>query len=427
MHCLGQYPDDWKGKTFEYPIIAWVGGDTNQTVRDVIQAKLFGEPGSPGTGFIPEDCIGQIIPSRNISGGYDTVLIKHVSGGWSTIVFKSYQQGRDKWQGKGVHVLLLDEEPPLDIWGEAIARITATDGMLMLTFTPLKGLSGVVRGFYPHVDSQEKFMVRMELNEAMHDDGRSHLTAEKRKLMETRYPIHQRDARLRGLPILGDGLVYPVDENNILEPIVEEYGRHWRHIIGLDLGGDTSPTAFVHLALDPTTEVWHLLHVYSRVHAEIPIHASALMASKGGRINVAWPHDAMIKDRMAGITYANMYRQQGVRMLRDWAQFGPEMGGGNSVEPGVSMILSLMMEGRFKASLIHGKFWDEIRTYHRVNGVIRKEEDHVMDAIRYGIMMARFARPLRRDSLPTRTQEVYDPLRPGQLGKLRRGLPTRMN
>ena len=53
MHVTGQYPDWWEGHRFHHNIVAWVGGDTNNTVRDVIQAKLFGEPGAMGTGFGP--------------------------------------------------------------------------------------------------------------------------------------------------------------------------------------------------------------------------------------------------------------------------------------------------------------------------------------------------------------------------------------
>ena len=41
-HLTGEYPDWWEGRTFDQPIEAWAAGDTSQTVRDIIQAKLLG-------------------------------------------------------------------------------------------------------------------------------------------------------------------------------------------------------------------------------------------------------------------------------------------------------------------------------------------------------------------------------------------------
>jgi len=422
MHLTGDYPFWWTGKRFDHEIIVWCGGDTNLTTRDVIQAKLFSEPGDIGSGFLPKNCIGKATPSRNIGDAYDTVQIKHKCGKWSTLVFKSYQQGRPKWQGKGVHVIWLDEEPDIDIWGEAVARVTATDGIVLLTFTPLLGLSEVVRGFYPHCDSVEKHMTRMTLDEAQHEDGRSHLTPEVRKKMLTRYPRHQRDARLKGLPILGSGLIYPVLDSTILEPVCEP-GKHWRHIIGLDLGGAESPTAWAWLALDPTTDVLHLIHVYAEVDSRISTHASSLLAH-AKNVPVAWPHDANIEHD--GVTYANMYRKQGVRMLNESACFPKNEGGGRTVEPGISLILNRMQEGRFKVAMHLGKFWDELRTYHRSNGKIVKEDDHVLDAVRYGVMMLRHARPLKNYTMPSRTEKVYDPLAVAKRRYRNTGLPTRV-
>ena len=44
----------------------------------------------------------------------------------------------------------LDEEPPLDVYGECLIRTATTNGIIMLTFTPLEGLSDTVLQFQPH-------------------------------------------------------------------------------------------------------------------------------------------------------------------------------------------------------------------------------------------------------------------------------------
>jgi phage terminase large subunit-like protein len=62
-------------------------------------------------------------------------------------MFKAYEQGRAAWQGETLHGVWFDEEPPLDVYLEGLTRTNATGGIVMLTFTPLKGMSDVVRMF----------------------------------------------------------------------------------------------------------------------------------------------------------------------------------------------------------------------------------------------------------------------------------------
>ncbi len=69
--------------------------------------------------------------------------------GWSTLGFKSYQQGRGSFEGTALHGIWLDEEPPEDVYGECLIRTATTDGIVMLTFTPLAGMSEVVMSFMP--------------------------------------------------------------------------------------------------------------------------------------------------------------------------------------------------------------------------------------------------------------------------------------
>ena len=47
-----------------------------------------------------------------------------------------------------IHIWL-DEEPPEDVYGECLIRTATTDGIVMLTFTPLAGMSEVVMSFMP--------------------------------------------------------------------------------------------------------------------------------------------------------------------------------------------------------------------------------------------------------------------------------------
>jgi phage terminase large subunit-like protein len=44
-------------------------------------------------------------------------------------------------------VVWLDEEPPLDVYVECLVRTMTTGGLVMVTFTPLEGMSDVVMSF----------------------------------------------------------------------------------------------------------------------------------------------------------------------------------------------------------------------------------------------------------------------------------------
>lgn len=150
-HLTGRYPDWWTGRRYDRPTKWWAGSDTSETTRDTVQTKLIGPPADEtqwGTGAIPADCIISTNRRQGVANALDTVLVRHVSGGVSELGFKSYDQGRQKWQGAVRDGIWLDEEPPLDIYTEALTRTnTVDDGMVMLTFTPLLGMSDVVLSF----------------------------------------------------------------------------------------------------------------------------------------------------------------------------------------------------------------------------------------------------------------------------------------
>jgi phage terminase large subunit-like protein len=155
MHLTGRYPDWWNGKTFSDPVRMWAAGVTGLSTRDNPQRILVGPPQQAeawGTGMIPGDAIVETITSRGVVNALDAVVVRYGGGGdikrgESVLSFKSYEQGREKWQGETLQGLWFDEEPPLDIYTEGLTRTNATRGITMITFTPLQGMSEVVMLF----------------------------------------------------------------------------------------------------------------------------------------------------------------------------------------------------------------------------------------------------------------------------------------
>lgn len=155
MHLTGRYPDWWVGKVFDRPVRLWAAGVTGEGTRDNPQRVLVGPPQQQaawGTGMIPADAIAGMVMGRSVPGAIDSVVVRHGGGGdvqapESVLSFKSYEKGREKWQGETLHGVWFDEEPPLDIYSEGLTRTNATDGITIVTFTPLLGMSDVVLRF----------------------------------------------------------------------------------------------------------------------------------------------------------------------------------------------------------------------------------------------------------------------------------------
>lgn len=61
--------------------------------------------------------------ARGIADLVDTIRVRHISGGTSRIAFKSYEKGREKWQGETLHRVWFDEEPPHDIYDQGLTNM----------------------------------------------------------------------------------------------------------------------------------------------------------------------------------------------------------------------------------------------------------------------------------------------------------------
>lgn len=384
-HLTGRYPKWWKGRRWDRPVRAWAAGETSLAVRDTQQKKLCGEPGVDadfGSGLIPRDAFADK-PSlaRGVTDAYDTIQIKHVSGGTSVLRFKSYEQGRAKFQGETLDFVWFDEEPDLSIYSEGLTRITATGGMAYMTFTPLKGMSHVVARFTQE-KSDDRDLVSMTIDDALH------ISPQERKKIIDGYPAHEREARVKGIPMLGSGRIFQVSEEAISEPMLDYIPAFWPKIWGIDFG-ISHPFAAALLLWDRDNDVIHVHHVI-RMKDTGPLQHAVPMKVVGAAVPVAFPHDGNQRgDRNTGDTMAQLYKAQGLAMLGVHATW-PD--GGFSTEAGIAEMQERMTTGRFKVANHLSEFFEEFRLYHRKDGQIVKERDDILSAIRIGVMMKRYAK-----------------------------------
>lgn len=390
FHLTGDYPDWWKGKRFDKPVLVWTGSPTNETSKDIVQTELVGDLGeSLGTGWVPRSKIIGKPTTRQagVKNVIDSFKVRHKSGGASTCVLKTYEQGWQKWQGTAPHVVWLDEEPDdYKIFSEAQTRVLTSKGIVFVTFTPLSGVTELVDHFM-------KGGGGIYLRGASWDDA-PHLSKEDKDRLAASYRDHERDARTKGVPMMGEGAVFPVSDERIkIDPIQIPF--HWSRIKGCDFGID-HPAAGVEIAWDRDQDIIYVIDCYRKKDETAAYHA-AWFNKSNKVIPVAWPHDGMNREKQGGKTLAQHYRDHGVNMLSKSARYprapGEEKdkGGPQPVEPIVDEVLERMQTGRFKVFSTCPDWFEEKRSYHRKDGKIVDRRDDLLKATMYAIMMKRYA------------------------------------
>src|SRR5262249_25786868 len=142
---------------------------------------------------------------------------------------------------------------------------------------------------------------------------------DEKKTIIASYPAHEREARVKGIPVLGSGRVFPVPEETIICEH-RDIPQHWPRIGGMDFGW-THAFAAVELAWDRDADVIYVVRTY-RVKETTPIvHAGALRAW-GKELRWAWPRDGNRETlEGAGIALCAQYREQGLNMLHEFAHY----------------------------------------------------------------------------------------------------------
>lgn len=388
LHMTGEYPAWWVGRRYRRSVRVWIAGDTSKSVREGLQVKLFGDWGDFGTGMIPADKLLRWSPKQGTPEAVDTFAVKHATGGISRGELKSYDQGRIAFQSTERDVILLDEEPADEgIYTECLTRTMTTNGIVMLTFTPLRGASAIVTRFLTKglpiegAINDSRGLVMAGWNDV------PHLTEKDKEELKAEYPNEtERKARTLGIPTLGSGLVFLVPEDDlIVEPF--RVPPHWPQGCGLDFGWD-HPSAATHMTWDRDKDCIYVLKDW-RERNHTPAMTALALKSWDNWLPFAWPHDGLQHDKGSGEELAGQYRDNGLQMMDEKATF-PD--GGNGVEAGINEMHDRMKTGRWKVVSTCMYWREEYRTYHRKDGLIVKLKDDTISSSRYGYMMRRYWR-----------------------------------
>lgn len=398
IHLLGDYPDDYEGYKFDFPPLCWLLGYSMEKTRDLLQSALFGKMinGQFEGGLIPADKILTHESSGGTTNAMRTVRVKHKLG-VATVQFWSYAQGQHAIMGDVVDWFHVDEEPrDQKIRPQLLTRTINGDkgrgGRGIYTFTPENGRTDLVIKFMDD-PSKDQFFMQKGWSDA------PHISPEKAQRLLESYPVHQRDMRSKGTPMLGHGRIYDLSEEFVTCPAFE-IPKHFYVIGGMDFGWD-HPQAHIQLVWDRDSDIFYVTKGM-KMRKTSPDEAWGTVKKWAKGIPVSWPLDGLQTEKGSGKQQMQYYTEAGFSMLDERATWED---GSNGVEAGLYEIRDLMSKGKFKVFAGLREVLDEMAQYHRdEKGKIVKTRDDLWDAIRYAYMMRREAIPF--GDILSETQDI---------------------
>jgi phage terminase large subunit-like protein len=383
FHLTGNYPDWYTGRRFiDLPPRCMLIGETFTTARDLLVRKIIGTEHEEGA--VGKDMVFNIekLPRQGV-GAFD---VAHPSKGLSHVIVASYASGRRRVQGHSLDLVVIDEEPPMDVYDELCARTNATGGIVRISATPLSGYTELFTS-YETDKTESKEIIYYKVEDAMH------MTEEMRSGLISKYKEHpQGEARLNGKPCLWEGAVFNVPQHEVIwtgeEP--DEGGCRW--LIGIDIPHTTGTFAAVLLRHYTVSDVVIVEDEIKQAGVTVDTMAEMIRHLGGAAIPVAWPHDARI--RKAEGVLVELLKQKGCNMLPEPAYMLDSRGRKNRSTVAIAAISATReKEGKLLYSAKCGRILRERGQYQMLDGVAAKRlDDHLLDGMFKGIMSLRFAK-----------------------------------
>lgn len=391
-HLTGQYPDTWEGIVMDHPVLSLVAGVDNTQLKRVVQRELFGEVEDRqfSGGWVHRDEIKEVIWHPQVSGLAAEVKVASAYG-TSNVSLRAYTQAKTgtktlSFAGTNFDLVWVDECPPDELVGQITVRTAmgrrGKGGVILYTMTPELGVTELINTFTNDPGPGQLMIGPIAW------DRCPHLSPEVMAQILDGIPEHEKDMRMKGIPFFGSGLVYAVSESRIfIDPIpIPDY---WRVLRAMDLG-TRHPTAIAWLAHDTERDTVYLVKDYAQSNQPAAVHAAAAN-SMWADSPMVFPPDVDTTEKGSGETVRHFYEKAGIRNALDFRN--PD--GSRSVEAGILELQERMSQGRFKAFRTCQNFQKERRLYHRdERGKLVKKNDDLLDAVRYGVQMLRYALPV---------------------------------
>lgn len=377
-----------------YGQIVWCLSSTNTMTRDGVQARLLGDVqnGLIGTGLIPGDRIISYVKGHGLTGLVDSCYIRADDGTVTALRFKSLDQDRSALQSEQLAWVWTDELPhgsdSEGQFNELIARTTVGSGGLLLTATPKKQQSPIMRWF--REPKSDRTVIRMNTRETRH------LTADEVDRMAEAYPPMELRTRLYGDEFSGGGLVLHAHKEICgTDRDPSTFHEFMPKIIGFDphhggMSETANPSAIVFCAYNSCDDVLFVVSGFKQRHITPEQLVARVRLTTWGEAPCAWGRAERQGTGDGSQTYHEMYARYGLNMLPTYATLP---GGSLSLDLTFEMIQNAILNGQLKISNSFHELWNEIAGLERdEHGKIIERHDDLLAALRYAFLDRKKAR-----------------------------------
>ena len=399
MHLTGRYPAWWEGKRYNKPITVMVAGEGWSQVALVLQNELLGAPDikqadSLGTGAIPQDCIVRET-MRSDGANCIGVEIRHVTGGKSYLLFANYTQEVRQLQGFKLDLAVFDEQPPDDFFSEIVTRTATTQGQILCSFTPLKGLNGLVSKFWNREEGYDYIRVSWDdvpEYDLWHEPFLLHST---RQQLERDYLPHEREARMQGRPIMGKGAVFQIRSWPTYTTGDFDFARMptIQRVIALDLGLVNDKTVISLMYWEPRErEAWlHRQIVVQGVEEAVPTqYINHLLRPEVYGTPIVLPADASTPGRytMSSTSIRELFEQYELNVIEGAIMNPPDAQGRktNHKSYGINQMRQMLEVGTLHVNENCVEFLREAQNYYVDTQGRFSDPDDTIDSARYALL-----------------------------------------
>ena len=417
IHITGLYPDWWNGRKFDFkkPAVFWAIGVSQDALATSLLLKLLGVTdcrnlAELGTGAIPKDHINAFSIVKD-GARCVQVRIKHVNGHENTLHFFASTQDESVFMGASVDYVLMDEQFPneTELYAQCFTRTATTKGMVSVTATPEKGKTALWKEFHANESGRRYMQIATW-------DAAPHLTEDDKEELLASYPAYQHKMRREGIPIVGNGAVYPFSEEEINGQIdyetINANPSEWLLLWACDFGKSDAdgadPSTLILLAHNTRTDTTYTLEEWnskqdSRINrlSYMPEHmATIIKSSRFPNAPLIVPHDGNNAiEGKANTTRISEFLRCGINVHRRVFEIPSRFTVGATEKPkhNRDLVYTIQLMNKF---LRDGKLkidtkglpclWGEYQIYEwQKNGMPNDSNNHHLDALRYGVISIR--------------------------------------
>lgn len=351
----------WKLSTPDRDRVIWCVSTDYSTARRTTIQKIF-----------------EMVPRSMIDRWYKQEYILRLTNG-AEIQFKSSELGREHFQGAAIDAVWLDEEPPADVWRECMARTIDRSGKVLLTMTPLKGMTWVyddlwIPSYRNGGSDQRIYVVQSDVHE------NRHLPAEEVENWASSMSAEEHMMRIEGKFICLTGRIWAdeLEKSRAVLPHVPTIDPNWIRCRAIDTGA-RNPTACAWMAIDYSGTII-VYDYYEEAGRTTEDHAQEIIRRSGGSIE-SW----------SGITVIDPTSAQWKYDLASYGVYAEDAD--NDVFSGIMRVKGMLHSEKLKISPTCKRLIESMKSYQWDPSSKRRDRDaaekpkkkgdHGCDCIRY--------------------------------------------